>query len=516
MKFTELTSIIQEEYRISVFQNYYDNNLRDIRLITEDQASFDKNILYVANKKMLTAHGSLEYVNIVIIGITSLTNSPVSLYKCNTIFFKDKVDFSVVFNFINQLFIKDSEILFNTNMLLNADIMHYHDSKYILNMCGEMLKNPIFIVDKNFKLMDYYLPKNIKCPGWELVLEKKALTYELITLVSKIPGILTETSSKPFIFNMAEGTTHNIVCKIIINKNEEAGFVFCCESMTYFEKQHYTLLPVLSNIVSDLIVRNSVSINLNPKEQMLFEMIANNSLFPNSLTENLRSFSVASDTGFQLLVVDFPNSRLVNFDLEKLNEIEDFLKQHMQNSTSIFYNWKLVILAEGESIYDESNNIKQEIMDLANRKRISIGVSDRFDNLIETSNYYNQALTAIQLSGKLNMSQGVHMYNSLRFYHLLDKVGSQDRLMDFCSPVITYLNWYDEENSTNLCESLAVFIENNCNMQKTASELFLHRNTLTYRIKKIEELTKINLQDGETIFSLNLSFKILKYIKNRD
>ena len=188
----------------------------------------------------------------------------------------------------------------------------------------------------------------------------------------------------------------------------------------------------------------------------------------------------------------------------------------MQNSTSIFYNWKLVILAEGESIYDESNNIKQEIMDLANRKRISIGVSDRFDNLIETSNYYNQALTAIQLSGKLNMSQGVHMYNSLRFYHLLDKVGSQDRLMDFCSPVITYLNWYDEENSTNLCESLAVFIENNCNMQKTASELFLHRNTLTYRIKKIEELTKINLQDGETIFSLNLSFKILKYIKNRD
>src|SRR5690606_34337108 len=53
----------------------------------------------------------------------------------------------------------------------------------------------------------------------------------------------------------------------------------------------------------------------------------------------------------------------------------------------------------------------------------------------------------------------------------------------------------DAENNSELLKTLWYYIKNNCRVGKTAEMLFIHPNTLNYRVKQIVELTNINFDN---------------------
>ncbi|WP_438823690.1 helix-turn-helix domain-containing protein [Bacillus sp. JJ1764] len=79
---------------------------------------------------------------------------------------------------------------------------------------------------------------------------------------------------------------------------------------------------------------------------------------------------------------------------------------------------------------------------------------------------------------------------------------------------MTLLN-YDKENNTDYYETLQAYLLNRQNLNETANQLFIHRNTIKYRLNKINELSKIDLTNGETVFQLAYSYKILHYVRKR-
>ena len=75
---------------------------------------------------------------------------------------------------------------------------------------------------------------------------------------------------------------------------------------------------------------------------------------------------------------------------------------------------------------------------------------------------------------------------------------------NYLSPVITTIMDYDARHSTDFLDTLKAYI-----LQKTAELLHIHRNTLLYRINKIEELTNSSLEDYETMMHLMISFYMM-------
>ena len=59
-------------------------------------------------------------------------------------------------------------------------------------------------------------------------------------------------------------------------------------------------------------------------------------------------------------------------------------------------------------------------------------------------------------------------------------------------------------------------LKNNQNSTLTAKDLFIHRNTMLYRINKIKELTNIDFSNTEETFQVLLSYKIMNYINKLD
>lgn len=72
---------------------------------------------------------------------------------------------------------------------------------------------------------------------------------------------------------------------------------------------------------------------------------------------------------------------------------------------------------------------------------------------------------------------------------------------------------YDQENESELLETLEVLVNNLGARNVTANALHLHRNTLIYRIKKIENQTGYDLSDPNSILEIALALRIKKFLK---
>lgn len=138
------------------------------------------------------------------------------------------------------------------------------------------------------------------------------------------------------------------------------------------------------------------------------------------------------------------------------------------------------------------------------------GVSNLFDNLLEISIYQKQAEDAVILGRPLAPKHHIHYYSDYYLPAILTPALKSLPRASFISPVIPALQEYDQKNSTSLLTTLETYLEQFCHTANTIKELHIHRNTLLCRLKKIEEICDVSLQDYETLLHLMVSFYLLR------
>ena len=126
-----------------------------------------------------------------------------------------------------------------------------------------------------------------------------------------------------------------------------------------------------------------------------------------------------------------------------------------------------------------------------------------FTNLDQMLKFYHQALTTLehrpQVAGTLYRCQDVAMRIVLK---VVDEYGSATLL----HPALTAMKEYDQAHKTEYCRTLFCYLKNESRHQQTAEELFIHRNTLSQRMEKIQELWPLDLNDPEERFYLLFFF----------
>ncbi len=134
---------------------------------------------------------------------------------------------------------------------------------------------------------------------------------------------------------------------------------------------------------------------------------------------------------------------------------------------------------------------------------VTVFVGGTVKSFIDVAISYSQAITTEKMSELFNMSGSVFAYKDV----LLAKILEDNAL----SKIDEYFNALAGDgalemfNDQELLSTGEAFLSNNLNVSETAREMFIHRNTLIYRIDKIERLTGLDLRN----FSDALNFRIL-------
>ena len=168
--------------------------------------------------------------------------------------------------------------------------------------------------------------------------------------------------------------------------------------------------------------------------------------------------------------------------------------------------------------YDVSDKLLKKILakitqltekDCATRLVVGVGNSTGYLEDVRVSR--NEAATAIKLANMSGREESVFFYKDQGIYTMISKITDSRFLDEFVEKNIGKLLRADEVNQGNLCETLEKYINHNCNAKDTAEAMYIHRNTLNYRLRKIQEILGRQINDIDTCLLLKLAFMIRNY-----
>ena len=97
--------------------------------------------------------------------------------------------------------------------------------------------------------------------------------------------------------------------------------------------------------------------------------------------------------------------------------------------------------------------------------------------------------------------------SDLGLYRLLYHLRGMQELRAFYNQTLGPLAAYDRRTGGDLLATLEAYFASRANLSETARRLNLHRNSLLYRVQRIEETGQVDLQDPEALLALQVALK---------
>lgn len=139
-----------------------------------------------------------------------------------------------------------------------------------------------------------------------------------------------------------------------------------------------------------------------------------------------------------------------------------------------------------------------------------VGV-DQVESLKGLPAAYEHALECISVLNNVGAKRGVGPYDNLSFFELFGTLTRNNNTMLLGNEALRTLLSFDQTHETNYVHTLRIYLAYECNVSKTAERLYIHRHTLINRLKKIESMCKIHLEDYYTRTFLSLALVIHDY-----
>ncbi|MCR4787246.1 MAG: helix-turn-helix domain-containing protein [Lachnospiraceae bacterium] len=253
------------------------------------------------------------------------------------------------------------------------------------------------------------------------------------------------------------------------------------------------------------------------------EKFDRNNFIQNLLMDNLLLVDVYNRA--KKLHVDITQPRVVyvvESGKEKDSVLSELLK-HMFTSrsgdfvTAVDENSVIVVKTlERADDNEEIYQIAQSIVDTVNSEamiNVRVGYGTVASEIKDVSKSYKEAMMAVDVGKIFYEDRKVNSYNSLGIGRLIYQLPP-----NLCHMFIEEI--FGENDPANFDEEIVStiykFFENNLNVSETARQLFIHRNTLVYRVEKLKSLTGLDVRVFDDALTFMIAMMVNNYLKYLD
>ena len=163
--------------------------------------------------------------------------------------------------------------------------------------------------------------------------------------------------------------------------------------------------------------------------------------------------------------------------------------------------------------YDELHRVARMVLDMLNTEAMSkvrVAMGTIVGEIKEVSRSYKEAKLALEVGKIFYSEKNIVAYNNLGIGRLIYQLP-----LPLCKMFIKEifnnqsLDDFDEE----LLSTVHKFFENSLNVSETSRQLYIHRNTLVYRLDKIQKTTNLDLRVFEDAITFKIALMVVKYMK---
>lgn len=164
---------------------------------------------------------------------------------------------------------------------------------------------------------------------------------------------------------------------------------------------------------------------------------------------------------------------------------------------------------DAEAIYTFAKEMYQQLED-AHFTELSIGIGMPVKNLRECAKTYREAALALTVGHIFSNEDAIRRYDHLGLGRLIYQLPATlcQMFLNEVFPENTYESLGEETLLT-----IERFFENNLNGSETSRQLFVHRNTLVYRLDKVQKVTGLDLRNFDDAVLFKLASMVRKYFE---
>ncbi len=299
-----------------------------------------------------------------------------------------------------------------------------------------------------------------------------------------------------------------------VNLFENAQFIYqimMVESLSRFKSYDGALLEYLSAYIQTALARlidSRVEIG-HRLDRILSDILSNPG------RDNKSAEKWFSEFGWLATHRYFCVSLKVN-SLDWANMTVRFICKHMESmlgkcgSCAFQYENNIAIFVNLTLMESGAEEVLEKMESFLKDTFLKAGVSNEFTGFEQLDAYYRQAVTALDVGCRRKPYRWIYRFDEVALDYVLERSSSELPVRLVCSDRILKLQAYDEAHHTDYYHTLKTYVESQLNAVQTAKKLFIHRSTFLYRMEKIEELVKLDLNDYDTLLYVMMTFRILE------
>lgn len=287
------------------------------------------------------------------------------------------------------------------------------------------------------------------------------------------------------------------------------------EIIDYCNEHDFPILTVPWKVhLADLIKDYSMRCLYSEKEDREISKLFQEILMGNSLSDDIKgglmkAFDVYGN--FQIVLIEVEDCE--NMDAIKRRKVTFQLElcfEKIESAYSFFwFNGYFVLIVNNL----DSDLLKIIIDKMYKRaikrinKKIYIGVSSTLCDLSQLILCYKRAKAAILMAAKFDLEK--MFFDEMGIYQILFSIEDKQILIDLYQTLLNPLIVYDQKHHSELEKTLFYYLIYGESQIEMSKKLFMHRNTINYRLNKIKELLNCQL----TTFDEKMPYMLAIYIK---
>lgn len=358
---------------------------------------------------------------------------------------------------------------------------------------GEITGNPFFIFDPSFKL----LYSSIKIKKSKLLKEYNnsyILSTEFIYQLINNGDIDDVKKDEVIINKYKELKKQTMFRKIYVDENIVG---YACSYCDEINKNDINLF----NAICDTFARGfGILVNNNKKE---------NNIFINILDE---VYSSREEIETLLNNTGYVNKEEKYVALIHSTNKNLYIKNLLRDIDNISFVYNQYVVCITNKNKEEINDVYLKLTNTFKDKNIRIGISSQFKDITKLKSYYEEAVDALKIATEYVNNKQIVFIDDYRLLSLLTRI-KPNELKKAIDPRVEKIFKYDFENNTNYLETINAYFDSGRNINKAANALYVHKNSMYYRLEKMKELFDFDFDSNNDCLLLELSLKLHNFIK---
>lgn len=281
-----------------------------------------------------------------------------------------------------------------------------------------------------------------------------------------------------------------------------------CEVERPIRLSDYALLIRICDFFKIALENTDIVLNNHPKDfDHLVKRLLTGEMVSAEEIDKILAESKWNHTGLYFCgIIESDLDRVMHSYQTLCGQIEKFLS----NSLAIVWQNSIILIVNTVSSSLTKKTIRSKLMPFIRENLLRVGLSNCFQYFGELPMFVKQAKDTLRMGLLKDNTIWCYDFDTYALQILLERCSKDHTPEDLCLEKLQILIDYDRIHNRNYVHILKIYLQCNMSVAKAMKVLFVQRATLLYQLKRIEEISQLNLQDYPTRLYLMIYFAIFE------